>query len=51
MRHAGVDGLARLDIDTRRIIFKAIDRFAEWCLRAGVWCELCLVSPSRLSFI
>jgi hypothetical protein len=35
MRHAGVNRLARLDIDTSRIVFKAIHRLAKWSLRNG----------------
>jgi hypothetical protein len=33
MGHAGVYRLARFDIDTRCIVFLAIDGLAKWCLR------------------
>src|SRR5271163_3029078 len=49
MGHAGVYRLARLDIDTRRIVFKAIDRLANWSLRKGRSGSRCLWIRHRIS--
>ncbi len=49
MGHAGVYRLARLDIDTRRIVFKAIDGFANWSLRNGRSGSRCLWIRHRVS--
>jgi hypothetical protein len=35
MGHAGVDWLTRLDVNTRCIVFQAINWLAQWSLRNG----------------
>jgi hypothetical protein len=49
MGHARVYRLARLNIDTRCIVFKAIDRFANWSLRKGRSGSRCLWIRHRVS--
>jgi hypothetical protein len=49
MGHAGVYRLARLDIDTRCIVFKAVDGLARWSFRKGRSGSRCLWIRHRVS--